>query len=385
MAELEAMSPGALERTLVSGEQARRCLEAALLAIMDVAERRGIYAHDGHTSVQAWVRTLTNISPVEAAARARTMRACRDLELVRSRLAAGELGVEQVRVLARLHANPRCRDQLPDSEEVLVEQAIKLRFEALVTVARRWQQLADADGAHADHERRHARRHVHVVQVGDGFRLAGEVGAVQGSAMKQILDAFAQTEFHADWDAARAQWGDEVTKDRLARTDAQRRADALHAIFLAAASTPPGSQVPGPVLNVVMDHEWFEHELARRAGARTTPLDPSTVTSRRCQTTTGVPVDPSDALAAALVGHVRRVVVDSAGVVIDFGRKRRLFTGAARDAVLLADTHCTWGCCAVLAEHSQIDHSLDWVRDGATNPRNGGPRCGHHNRFKNHG
>lgn len=29
---------------------------------------------------------------------------------------------------------------------------------------------------------------------------------------------------------------------------------------------------------------------------------------------------------------MRRVVIDSAGVVVDMGRKRRLFTGAARDA-----------------------------------------------------
>ena len=114
-------------------------------------------------------------------------------------------------------------------------------------------------------------------------------------------------------------------------------------------------------------------------------MDPATVNHRRCETTTGVRMDPTDVVEAAIVGHVRRVVIDSAGVVVEMGRKRRLFTGAAREAVLLADSRCIWGACGVAAEHCQIDHSLEWARDGTTDPRNGGPGCGRHNRFKNRG
>jgi hypothetical protein len=50
-------------------------------------------------------------------------------------------------------------------------------------------------------------------------------------------------------------------------------------------------------------------------------------------------------LAAALTGHVRRVVFDVAGVVIDLGRRSRLFTGSSRDAVMLGDRWCLWPGC----------------------------------------
>ena len=384
--ELAELSAGGLEQALLACEQARRAVEAAYVAVLDVAEQRGVHADDGHSSVKTWMRTLTGISGTEATRRVQTMHAVRSLPSLRDGFEDGTVGVDQVRVLARLHANPRCAAQLPDSEELLVAHAVSLGFDELCVVARRWEQLADAEGAHRDHEHHHRCRDAHLVQVGDAWQLDASCGAAQGVALRAVFDRFVEAELVADWDAARAHWGDEITKDRLARTDAQRRFDALHAVFLAAVSTAPGAQAPEPVVNIVMDREWFEAELRRRLrGGGSAVMDPATVNHRRCETTTGVRMDPTDVVEAAIVGHVRRVVIDSAGVVVEMGRKRRLFTGAAREAVLLADSRCIWGACGVAAEHCQIDHSLEWARDGTTDPRNGGPGCGRHNRFKNRG
>lgn len=58
--------------------------------------------------------------------------------------------------------------------------------------------------------------------------------------------------------------------------------------------------------------------------------DPGALNSIRCETDNGVPVHPHDVLRAALAGHVRRVVLDSAGHVIDFGRKKRFLPVGAR-------------------------------------------------------
>ena len=97
-------------------------------------------------------------------------------------------------------------------------------------------------------------------------------------------------------------------------------------MFTAAA----GSGVVGridPLVNIIVDQTTLEHHLARLAGADVEPLDPATVDERRCETSSGHQIDPNDMLAAALIGHVRRVVFDTAGVVIDLGRRTRLFTG----------------------------------------------------------
>jgi len=61
---------------------------------------------------------------------------------------------------------------------------------------------------------------------------------------------------------------------------------------------------------------------------------------RGCVTDGGVVVDAYDMVIAAATGHVRRVVLDSAGVVVDTGRKQRLFTGPLREAVLDSGRRC---------------------------------------------
>ena len=105
----------------------------------------------------------------------------------------------------------------------------------------------------------------------------------------------------------------------------------------------------------------------------------------RCETDDGVPIDPSDLLTAAIIGHVRRIVVDSAGVVVDVGRRRRTFTGPMREAVLLMATHCDFAGCNVPAAQCQVDHDQPWRDGGHTRTRDARIRCGHHNRARNAG
>ena len=91
---------------------------------------------------------------------------------------------------------------------------------------------------------------------------------------------------------------------------------------------------------------------------------------------------PHDVLRAALAGHVRRVVVDPDGVVIDLGRRQRLFTGAARRAAELLVRRCEHPGCELPARWSQVDHNLEWAEGGRTDQRNRNIECSHHNRSK---
>ena len=54
----------------------------------------------------------------------------------------------------------------------------------------------------------------------------------------------------------------------------------------------------------------------------------------------------------------------------------------------LANTECYWPGCHVPVTDCQIDHLIPWADHsggGSTNPGNGGPACGRHNRYKQHG
>ena len=107
----------------------------------------------------------------------------------------------------------------------------------------------------------------------------------------------------------------------------------------------------------------------------------------RCGTLDGHPLDPAEVAAAALIGRVRRVVV---------GCRRRRARHEPDPPVL----HRTAPARRLpLREHLLLDglpHPGSWCqadhldafngpKRGSTNPGNGGPACGRHNRFKEHG
>ena len=76
-----------------------------------------------------------------------------------------------------------------------------------------------------------------------------------------IFQRYQDAEYAADWAQARAEHGPDATYSQLPRDAGQRAWDALHQIFQDAASTPPGSQAPEPVLNLVADLQTFQEAL----------------------------------------------------------------------------------------------------------------------------
>jgi hypothetical protein len=173
----------------------------------------------------------------------------------------------------------------------------------------------------------------------------------------------------------------------MPRTDRQRRADALVAIFETAATNTSGNgsgagKLADPVVNVTIDHDQFEQYLRQQIDGTPVHIDPASVLDRRCETIDGVAVDPRQAVALAIVGQVRRIVVNSAGVITDVGRLRRLFNGPLRDALIALSPRCMWLGCTIRAAVSQIDHLRPPSNGGLTDAANGAVACEHHNLFK---
>lgn len=373
-------------------ERLRRRIDAAGVEALAAIDARGLYRVDGHASAKVMVRHVAQLSPGEAAARARSAAALRDLEAVRGEYRAGAVGTCQVRFLAQAHANPRVCDALPVAEEPLLAAAVTSPYREFAARVGEWVRLVDEDGTCDTNQRNHDNRDAAMVRDLDlGWELRARSGALAGAEMETIFRRFIDAERRADWDAARARLGDDATTADLARTDAQRRFDALHRIFRQAVAAPPGSRSPGLVMNLVMDHASFERALARLADATPEPRDPFDVTYR-CGTLDGVALEPVECVAASLLAHIRRVVLGADRVVIDTSRTRRLFTGPARLAAQLAATECYWPGCHVPVTACQIDHLRPWAPDplrddggGPTDQANAGPVCGRHNRLKHRG
>jgi hypothetical protein len=283
--------------------------------------------------------------------------------------------------LGRAFANPRCGAQLVDVASVMVDNATRLSHHEFRITVRRWEMLADMDGAHQAAEQAHEGRTAGIGEVGEEMVLHARGGLAQGAVMAEIFERFCDAEFTADWDATVARYGDNACYALMPRSDAQRRFDALYAIFERAAAAAPDATAALPLVNFVLDVPTLKAYLDG-TGDGAVPADPR---QRRCETVAGIPVPPGDIIAAMIWGQVRRVVVDSAGVVINMGRRRRLFTGNARQAVLLQSSRCVVAGCAAPIRRCQADHLTEWQRHGLTDGANGAPVCGRHNRLKNSG
>jgi hypothetical protein len=342
-------------------------------------------AVDDHHSMKGWLKANANWSNAHVARTRKLAKALVVLPRIGDALYAGHIGTDQADELARVAANRRVNEQLPHSIEVLLDQAEQLSFEDARTCVRRWEALADLDGANRDRELSHERRTATVTELDGSLYLRATGGTAELAAeMTAIFNQALQREFAADIAERTRLHGPDAPASLLPRTDAQRRFDAITSIFRRSIAAPADAKTPQPLVNIVVDQRTAEEALARHGLIpEPTDLPELDLSRRRCETTSGTPIVPDAVVRAMLQGHVRRVVFNSAGVVINMGRKRRLFTGAARDAARLMATRCDFLGCDIPGEHTQIDHLDEYHRDnGDTDVVNAGLGCGGHNRAK---
>jgi hypothetical protein len=261
---------------------------------------------------------------------------------------------------ARTPATESCFER---DEALLVGQATELRYRQFVRGLAYWGQLADPDGTEANAAKQHHARRLHLSQTfGGSWVLDGVLDPVNGAIVASALTKIEDELFEADWAEARARAGDNVCAADLARTPAQRRADALVELARRATAMPAGARLPEPLLTVLVGYETF-------AG----PI---------CQLGDGTVVSPGTVARVLDKAWVERVVFDSPDRVKNVGVRRRIFTGATRRSVEVRDRECFHPFCDIQAEKCEIDHLQPWSAGGVTTDENGRVACAFHNRAR---
>ncbi len=391
---LELTNPELDERIRANELELRR-LGAEQAALVAVADRRRLFDDDGHRSINAYLRATLNCSSGEATRLRSAARTADGIVGVGDAWIAGRIGSSQVAQVAKLHGNRRVREQLTAAAPLLVAQAEELPYPDLVACIDRFVHLADQDGAHDARDDAIEHRTANVVDVGGMADVSAHGGdGAMSAELISIFERFCGAEFRADLDARRREHGDDADQHSLPRTARQRRFDALVSIFRTAATVGNVGSVANPLVNIVIDAVTWSRLLA---GAGLVPdgalhIEPEIIPTlldaeiplldRRCETTAGIQLHPHDVLRAALAGHIRRVVVDSAGRVTDLGHRQRLFTGAAREAAKLLIKHCEHPGCDLPVDWCHVDHQVEWADGGATDQANSGIACGRHNNAK---
>ena len=343
-----------------------------------------LHRDDGFSTVQSWNAYVCLTTRGETKRRAGLARMFRDLPQTGDAYRAGQIGREQLSTLLNTYRIERCRTQLAELLDMLMEDERRLTAAEFANVMKHWTRLADTDGARQKHQTTHEFRDLKIFENFDGgFTLQGSFGALQGASIRELFERFVQAERLADWDEARDLYGDQTNSSHVARTEAQRRADAFEAALLQASGTLPDANLPELSVNIAMSPDMFEYGLATLTNTPTVPFDPRNYRNIRCETFGGTQLDPADAVAAAIKGHIRRIVYTTPEASIS--QKGRFFTEALRQLLNVIDPSCQWAGCNLAAHYCQSDHTIAWRHGGQTRVSNGKPLCQKHNRLKEHG
>jgi len=353
-------------------------VQALASRLLFEVDQRALATKAGAPSTKAWLRQRHQLTPG---------RAKRDVELARAldgplqataaSLAAGALSTEQAAAMADVltHA-PRSAGaaEKDKAEALLLESSGRHDPHELRQLGIHIWAVLDPDGADADEGRRleaqearaYARRRFSMPSDGDGgVFLSGHLDAEGGAALRTALDPLAAPM------PTTAEGPDR-------RTASQRYADALVELCrraLQSGELPDNGGEP-PQLVLTLDADALTDVPASaggRSGLGVARLDDGGLLSAKAARRIGC-----DAVLSL-------ATLDVTGAPLAMGRRRRLFTGAVRRALVLRDRGCAFPGCDRPPRWCQGHHITHWADGGETSLDNGVLLCGYHHRLIHRG
>ena len=302
------------------------------------------------------------MDPDTAGIDVRRARKLRTMPVTAAAFAAGGLSVDYVDLLARANTGDR-RPLFARDEQLLVNLVSPMRYSTAKRTVAYWRSTADDETGTKRADRQKGRRHGCVDRTFNGrIHVSAFLPRVAGTVFFDEFHRIERELFQADLAQARRLHPDDPIA-HLARTGAQRGADALVIMAERSASCPAGSRKPAPLFTILMGYETF-------AG-------------RICELEDGTVVEPSELREFLAEADIERIVFAGPSRVIDVGARTRFFTGALRRAIQVRDRHCQdpSGCDEPITR-SEVDHEDEYEDGGVTTQDNGKLKCGFHNRRK---
>jgi hypothetical protein len=273
----------------------------------------------------------------------------------------GDIGAAHVDALLRVK-RPVTEEALARDESILVDAAKTMKFAEFSTVLDYWEQHADQDGTEEAAEAKRAERDVYLFPSPYGYlgemRFDSIGGAIVVKEHKRIEDEF----FEADWAEAKERLGRDPHVDELARTPAQRRADAMIEMAARSASARGTERRrPEPLFTVVIDYP--------------------TLAGRISQLEQGPVVTPGSLLRWMDSATFERIIFapNKRG---ECSVTSRFFTGGTRRVIEVRDLQCQHEFCDLSADRCEMDHIVPYSQGGLTEQENGQVLCRYHNRLR---
>lgn len=362
--ELAATDVGRLSdaESVLALVRAQGRLEAVTTRALGRFDTERAWAGTGARAASAWLATETRMPLYESRKRFSLARGMADLPVAASAWLAGDISAAHLSRLAEARKPGREAD-MDEAEGFLVDLAREMGFGQFNQAVSHWEAAVDPDGEEEAALARQARRNVWMAQSYKGSWLGGiNLDPLSGEIVATELFRRAHELYLEDYAAARTRLGRKPELSELARTPAQRRADAL--VEMATRSATPGKGTrPAPLFTVLVDY--------------------GTLAGRVLDLANGSVVFPADVVPWLSQADIERAVFSSPDRV-EVSAKARLFTGATLRGLQIRDRHgCAHPYCFEPASHCEADHVIPYSAGGPTTQANGRMVCPAHNRARN--
>jgi hypothetical protein len=300
-----------------------------------------------YRSARSWAIAELHLDPGEASRLVLISRQLRDLPAVDEAFTAGVVSQAHAALLTRA-ARQVGLEQVRACLDTLLELAATASPRQLRVATQHLRHCVDPDATDRDAVKKYEKRELSAAPTLDGMVVInGMLDETAGATVIAALNALMPP-----------------PRDDDPRTTGQRRADALTELCRRSLDFGELPAVKGEKPHLVLTLSY--EELVGRLGAAPAVLD-----------RVG-PVSGADARMLACDCAIIPAVLNSAGEVLDIGRKTRLWPTAIARAIGLRDRTCRHVSCDTPAGHCDIHHKTPWVAGGPTSYDNGILTCRHH-------
>lgn len=336
--------------------------EAVVTRVTGAWDTSRVWEVDGARTAGAWLTHKARLPKPAIWRRLRLAKALRGLPAAEAAWLAGEIDGAHVSALSSACCTSALSDAMRRDEPMLVRHAKAMTYAHFGKALAYWQMHADPNEGEDRYAKLHDERRADRATTWRGhLHLNAWLDPIAGTVVDTVLRGIEDDLFEQDWAEAKARLGREPSISELARTAAQRRADALLEMALRAATAPADGRRPEPCFTVMIGLPGLE---------------------KLCELADGT-VIPHGALLPWLgVSWIERVVFGAPSRVLDVGVRQRLFTGAIRRAIQVRDRECFHGLCDEPGHNCQVDHIDPYTNGGDTTQDNGQLACDFHNRKK---
>src|SRR5262245_38076611 len=419
----EGVSDPALQDLLAECCEATSALQAVTASVVGEWDARLLWASDGATSPQAWLRNRGEMEHTKPLVD--TAQVLRDhAPATAAALAAGTISYEKADAIAtavRTDTSVKLAAvraaYCANDVQALLASTRQLTIKETRARAAHWRTTTLAALGDDPHERAQARRELRIWRTRDGLLgFKGFVGPDEAPAVAAVLEAKANQLWHDDVRHARAEAGLDTADDNrephgvpLARTTGQRMVDGFAELVLAGATETAQARLtdciggPSAVVHLTVDANTLVAAAVERVQAtlQIPGLDhddqadlqkalaalPEVHPARRVLDGPLPALDgwdtPPDLATVSMLAcdsKLQRIILDSAGLPLDLGRQYRLATPAQRRALIIRDGGCGFPGCDRPAHWCDAHHIIPYEIGGLTNLKNLVLLCRKHHR-----